>query len=130
MLLMRSIGTIGALLLLMLTQSGLAYSATATICSTSIPGSLDRHCCMEGHSATSPSDQCRAMCELESKDIPVTPRTAAVKTYVTDAAFDLTLGVEMPDEDDMACKLLCQSLEPHHSLLRLGRSFDALNHRD
>ncbi len=91
MLLMRSIGTIGALLLLMLTQSGLAYSATATICSTSIPGNLDRHCCMKDHGATSPSDQCRDMCELESKDIPVTPRTAAVKTYVTDAAFDLAL---------------------------------------
>lgn len=46
---------------------------------------------MKDHGATSPSDQCRDMCELESKDIPVTPRTAAVKANVTDAAFDLAL---------------------------------------
>ena len=91
MLLMRSIGTIGALLLLTLTQSGLAYSATATICSTSMPGNLDKHCCMKDHGAASPSDQCREMCELESKDIPVTPRTSAIEAYVTDAAFDLAL---------------------------------------
>ncbi len=88
---MRSAGTIGALLLLIVTQSGLAYSVTATICSTSIPGVPDRRCCMGDHRATSPSDQCWKMCELESKDIPVTPRTAGIKAYVTDAALDLVL---------------------------------------
>ena len=91
MLSMRLIGTIGALLLLILTQSGLAYSATAMLCSTSIPGNPDRHCCAMNHRATSPSDPCQDRCELESKDIPVTPRTASIKAYATDAAFDLAL---------------------------------------